>query len=123
MTSFSVTAPEGLVIEHAHPTEGWNGSVEGATATWSGGSLPANTTVSFGMTLEADMEPGAVALQAQQRYDSGAVVDWPVSITVLPATESPSQNLALAGIVALIGVLAVVAVGMIAWRRRARAFE
>jgi hypothetical protein len=37
----------------------------------------------------------------------------------LPAAESPSQNLALAGVVALIGVLVVVAIAMVAWRRRA----
>ena len=65
------------------------------------------------------MEPGSAALEADQRYDSGAVVKWPVSITVTPAAESPSQNLALAGIVGLIGVLVVVAIAMLAWRRRA----
>ena len=53
-----------------------------------------------------------------QSYDSGAVVRWPVAITVTPATESPSRNLALPGVLALIGVLAIVAIAMLAWRRR-----
>ena len=40
-------------------------------------------------------------------------------LTVTPATESSSQNLALAALVGLIGVLVVAAVAMLAWRRRA----
>jgi hypothetical protein len=37
---------------------------------------------------------------------------------VTPATEGSSQNLALAAVVGLIGVLVVAAVAMLAWRRR-----
>jgi hypothetical protein len=37
---------------------------------------------------------------------------------VTPAAESPSENLALAGVVGLVGVLVVVAVAVLAWRRR-----
>ena len=66
------------------------------------------------MTLKADAEPGIVRLEAEQSYDSAEVVRWSVAITVLPAEESPSQNLALAGIVGLIGVLLVVAVATLA---------
>lgn len=119
MTSFTVTAPHGLEIEHAHAVEGWKGTVEDGVATWSGGSLGSNATATFGISLRADVDPGAVTLDAKQGYDSGAVVEWPVALTVTPAEESPSENLALAGIVGLIGVLVVVAVGMFAWRRRA----
>jgi uncharacterized protein YcnI len=120
MTGFSVTAPPGLAIEHAHPSDGWAEELDGATATWSGGSLASNGEASFGMTLKADAAPGVVELQAKQLYEDGGVVSWPVAITVTPATETPSQNLALAGVVGLIGVLAVVAVAMISWRRRSR---
>jgi hypothetical protein len=45
-------------------------------------------------------------------------VSWPVAITVTPAEESPSQNLSLAGVIGLIGALLVVAIAMLAWRRR-----
>ena len=119
MTSFTVTAPDGLEIEHAHPTGGWTGVTDGSSATWSDGSLAAGAIAYFGVTLKAEMEPGSAALEADQHYDSGAAVNWPVPITVTPAAESPSQNLALAGIVGLIGVLVVVAIAMLAWRRRA----
>jgi uncharacterized protein YcnI len=118
MTAFALTVPAGLEIEHAHVVAGWDESVDGSTATWSGGSLATYEEVDFGMSLRADAGPGLVELQAEQRYADGGVVSWPVALTITPATESPSQNLALAGLVALIGGLAVVAIAMLAWRRR-----
>jgi hypothetical protein len=120
MTTFTVSAPRGLDIEHAHPVDGWNGTVENGVATWTGGSLGAKATVDFGITLKADVEPGPVALQARQGYATGAIVEWPVQLTVTPAEQSPSENLALAGIVGLVGVLVVVAVVVLALRRRPR---
>jgi uncharacterized protein YcnI len=118
MTAFSVTVPAGLEIRHAHVVEGWNEQVDGSTATWTGGSLASRATADFGVTLKADGDPGLVQLQAEQRYADGGVVTWPVDFTITPAAETPSQNLALAGVVGLIGVLVVVAVAMLAWRRR-----
>jgi uncharacterized protein YcnI len=118
MIAFSVTVPAGLEIVHAHEIERWDESVNGSTATWLGGPLAPKEEVGFGMTLKADAEPSVVEAQAQQRYADGGVVSWPVAITITPATETPSQNLALAGVVALIGVLLVLALAMLAWRRR-----
>ena len=119
MTSFVVTAPDGVVIQHAHEVDGWEESVDGSTATWTG-SLASDVEVAFGATIEADVDPGVVELRADQRYADGAVVSWPVPLTVTPADDSPSQNLALAGVVALIGLLSVAAVAVFAWRRRSR---
>jgi hypothetical protein len=119
MTGFALTVPEGFAIRHAHEVAGWDESVEGSTATWLGGSLAPGKEIAFGMTLEADVQPGVIELEAEQRYPSGSVVSWPVALTITPARESPSQNLALAGVVALIGLLSIVAVGMLAWHRRA----
>jgi len=118
MTEFVVTAPRGLTIEHAHPAEGWTGTVEGVTATWSGGSLSSGAVATFGVTLKANAKPGLIELRTEQRYADHGVVEWPVVLTITPAAESPSQNLALAGIVGLIGVLVVVAIATLAWRRR-----
>jgi uncharacterized protein YcnI len=118
MTSFVVNVPSGIEIEHVHPAEGWSESVEGSTARWTGGSLPARKQVDFRLTLKADAEPGAVALDAEQLYDDGGVVTWPVSITITPPAQSPSQNTALAGVVGLIGLLVVAAVVMLSRRRR-----
>jgi hypothetical protein len=119
MTVFSIAAPPGLAIEHAHVVEGWTETVEGSTATWTGGSLAPETEIAFGATIAAEAEPGFVEVVARQRYADGGVVRWSVPITITPAEESPSQNLALAAVIALIGALLVVAVAMLAWRRRA----
>src|SRR5262245_26931930 len=118
MTSFTLSAPDGIVIEHAHPADGWVGTVEDGAATWTGGSLVAGQTTDFRATLRADTEPGVVTLTATQSYDSGAVVEWPVTLTVTPAAESPSENFAVAGVVGLIGVLVVIAIALLARRRR-----
>lgn len=118
MTSFVVTAPSGLAILHAHSVAGWEEEATDSTATWTGGSLAANAAETFGVALEADVDPGIVELEAEQRYGDGGVVKWPVSLTVTPAEDTPSQNLALAGVVGLIGLLVVGAVAMLALRRR-----
>ena len=57
-------------------------------------------------------------LETELLYDDGGVVRWPVPITVLPPAEEASQDLALAAVVGLIGLLVVGAVAMLAWRRR-----
>ena len=119
MTGFVVTAPAGLEIEHAHPADGWDEDVDGSSARWTGGSLAGLATTKFGISLKATTEPGPLELETELLYDSGAVVRWPVPMTVTPAAESASQNLALAAVVGLIGVLLVVAIAMLAWRRTA----
>jgi uncharacterized protein YcnI len=117
MTGFVVRVPAGLVIEHAHPADGWQERLEESTATWTGGSLAEFASVNFGVSLKATAPPGPIALETEQTYDSGAVVRWPVSMTVVPANEN-SQNFALAAIVGLLGLLVVGAVAILAWRRR-----
>ena len=118
MTEFSVTAPAGVTLEHAHPVDGWTERLDGSTATWSGGPLPADADLDVLIRIRADVPPGPLELQAEQRYADGERVLWPVRFTVTPGSESPSQNLAIAGMVALIGMLLVVAVALLAWRRR-----
>ena len=119
MTGFTLTAPDGLTLEHAHEVVGWDESIDGSTASWTGGPLAPNAELGFGVTLRADAEPGLIELQAQQLYADGGVVSWPIALTVTPGEESSSQNVALlVGVIVLIGVLAIVAIAMLAWRRR-----
>lgn len=110
MTSFAVTVPTGFEIRHAHGGEGWSATIDGSTATWTGGSIAARSTTTFGVVLKADRSPGAVTLQAEEGYGGGEVVRWPVALTVVPGAASPSQNVALAVVVALLGMLMVMAV-------------
>ena len=58
MTAFSLTAPAGFTIEHAHEVAGWDESVDGSTATWTGGPLAPDVELGFGMTLRADAGAG-----------------------------------------------------------------
>jgi uncharacterized protein YcnI len=118
MTGFVVEVPDGLEIAHAHPAVGWDEEFDASSARWTGGPLAALTTTQFGISLKAATEPGDVVLETELLYDSGAVVRWPVAMTVTPAEKSASQNLALAAVVGLIGLLVVGAVAMLAWRRR-----
>jgi hypothetical protein len=118
MVGFSVAAPTGLEIVHAHAAEGWQESFDGSRATWQGGSLAPEAATTFSVELRAETAPGPVELEAEQLFDDGAKVDWPVALTVTPAAKEPSQNLALAGVVGLIGLLVVAMVVVLAWRRR-----
>lgn len=118
MTAFSVTVPAGLEVAHVHPVDGWTEESTASTATWTGGSLAPRADIPFRVTVKATANPGVLQVKAEQRYADGGIVSWPIALTVLPPKASPSQNLALAGVVGLIGVLLVVAVAMLAWRRR-----
>jgi uncharacterized protein YcnI len=118
MTGFTVTVPDGFEIVHAHPVEGWNQSFDASEATWTEGTLAARSSVTFGVELRAPSEPAIVDLEVAQRYANGDVVRWPVALTVTPAADSPSDNLALAAAVGLAGLFLVVAIVGFAWRRR-----
>jgi uncharacterized protein YcnI len=118
MTSFAVVVPVGLEIAHAHPVDGWTEESTASRATWTGGSLAPRADIPFRVTLKATADPGMLQVKAEQSYSDGGIVSWPIAITILPPKASPSQNLALAGVVGLLGVLIVVAVAMLAWRRR-----
>jgi len=122
MTGFSVTVPSEFLIVHAHPAPGWEASVEGATATWTGGSLTPGSEATFALELEAPSEPGPAALEASQLYPGGEIVRWPVALTVTPATETPSQNLGWAVVTALVGLLVITGIG-VAMLRRARSLQ
>jgi uncharacterized protein YcnI len=123
MTGFVVKAPAGLEIEHAHPADGWEEEFDAASARWTGGPLAGLTTTKFGISLNAATDPGEAVLETELLYGDGGVVRWPVPITVLPAEEGSSQNLALAAVVGLIGLLVVGAVAMLAWRRGSRPLQ
>ncbi len=110
MTGFVVTAPAGVEIERADPAEGWTEEIDDSSARWTGGSLAALTTTTFEIALEAATEPGEVVLETELLYDSGAVVRWPVPITVTPADDTSSQNLGLVAIIGAAGLLVVLGV-------------
>ena len=122
MTGFAVKAPAGLRIVGTEETEGWVATVDGQTVKWSGESVPAKLSETFGIRLEAVGEPGAVDLDVEQLYADGSV-RWPVTLTVVPAASGSNSDgggswVVLVAILAL-GVLVTMAIAVLALRRRA----
>lgn len=117
MSGLAVTAPAGLRIVGARSAEGWSALVEGATASWSGGSLAPGASAAFALTLAAATQPGPAMLVAEQRYPGGETVRWEVALTIVPASE-PSEHVWRGVLVALLGLAVTGGVVALAWRRR-----
>ena len=75
------------------------------------------------MQLKTPSEPAPVELVAELLYTGGDVVRWQVPLTVTPAEETPSENLALAAIVGLVGLVALAGVIALTWWRRGRSLQ
>jgi hypothetical protein len=116
MDGFAIAVPRGLRIEDVGTVDGWRGSFDAKTATWTAGSLPSGEAAIFSVSVEAPPDPGTVALRAEQRYPDGEAVEWPVMLTVVPADES-SGDVWVYAVVGLGLVLAAAGV-VLAWRRR-----
>jgi hypothetical protein len=116
MDGFAILAPPELRIEDIGAVEGWEGSADETTATWTAGSLRSGEAATFSLSVEAPPDPGTVTLRAEQRYPDGEAVEWPIMLTVVPADES-SGDVWVYAIVGLGLVLAAAGV-VLAWRRR-----
>jgi hypothetical protein len=120
MTGFVVIVPDGFRIVGARSSEDWSAVADRTTATWRGGSLPANALTTFTLEVDAPSEPGPTALRSEQHYPDGGVVRWNVPLTVTPAGDSPAQNLGWALVVGALGLLVLGLIGVLAWRRGGR---
>ena len=121
MTGLSVTVPNGFRIVAAGHQATWHPLVFGQKVTWSGGALASAKDATFELELKGPKTPGAVELQAEQLYASGAVVRWPIAFTVIPGTK-PSQHLGWAAVAAAGGLVVTVLVVLLAWRRQRARF-
>ncbi len=122
MTEFELSAPTGLAIAEAAELEGWTSSATRRRALWTDGSLPSFTTVNFVMRLDVSREPGTVVLDAVERYEDGANVRWPMTLVVTPGDEPP-QQLGVALLVGLVGLLALTIGAGLLWRRKGRPLQ
>jgi len=128
MTGFAVTVPTGLRIVEAHPMGAWRSEVDGRTATWSGGSLTPEAEATFTLQLEASVEPGTLKLEAEQLYPGGAVVRWPIALTVVPGSGVHEfwTDDTLISPFPFYALLAVVALGLVLFlvrRKRRRSLQ
>jgi len=124
MTAFRLTVPAGFRILGTGGDGSWNEAVEGATATWTGGSLAPNTPTTFEVDVEAAaVEPGTVELQGDQLYAGDESARWPVSLTVVPPGGDADSGGGLVDgtaivVLAALGALVVGTFGFVIWQRR-----
>ena len=114
------TVPTGISIESAVPPSGWTASVDGSTATWSGGRIEGRSEIAFSLRIQADVRAGTYPIAARQTYDDGADVRWTSDLSVLPASgdAAPDQRPWAAIVAAIVGV--VVIAGSLLFLRRLR---
>jgi hypothetical protein len=117
MTGFSLLIPGDFRIVAVSSAEGWNADVQGRRVTWTGGSLDPADEAAFAVELEAPTAPGPANLEAEQLYPGDGALPWAVELTVTPASDTPSQNLAVAAVIALMGLLVLSALGLAILKR------
>jgi uncharacterized protein YcnI len=124
MTGFELVVPADFRIVSISTTPGWSGGVEGRTATWTGGAVAAAEPVTFELALEASAAAGSAELRGDQLYPDGKVVEWPLDMTIVPASEA-GDDFSWVGIwfVALVGLLALAAIAFLLVRRRRRPLQ
>jgi hypothetical protein len=123
MTGFRLTVPDGFRILGTGGDGSWNESVDGAAASWTGGSLEAFQPTMFEVDLEAaTVEPGPVVLRGDQLYADGEPLSWPVPLTVVPPGEGPPGDEGLGAaaiaIMAVLGALVIASFALVFWLRR-----
>jgi hypothetical protein len=119
MSGVSVSVPAGFRIVRARPTAGWAATVDGSTSTWRGGPLAHLAIETFRLEVDVTSAPGPVTLDTIQLYPSGATVDWPATLTVVPGpNDEQSQRVGWTLIAALVGVGLVVTAGVALLARR-----
>jgi hypothetical protein len=113
--SLVIVAPPGVVFSNAEPPPGWKLDLGTTRVEWSGGRIEGRRTTEFPIRVLARTRAGNEVFRAVQRYDDGAEVRWPATLSVLPAegAAAPSQHLGRAlaaggaGLLVLVGSLLV----------------
>jgi uncharacterized protein YcnI len=120
-TLLELQAPPGVELGAATAPEGWDLSLSGGTARWSGGVIEADDVTSFPLRVTVRTAAGTEVFRARQRYDDGAVVRWTARLTVVPgaAADEPAQQLGRAFVAGAVG-LAVLIGSLVVLRRLRR---
>jgi uncharacterized protein DUF1775 len=124
MSGVIVSVPAGFRIVRAHVTPGWAATVDGSRATWRGGPLAHLNVETFRLDVEVSADPGSATLNTRELFPSGAAVDWPATLTVVPGPDdAQSEGTGRGWIAATIGISLIFTAGLalLAWRRNAAA--
>jgi hypothetical protein len=119
-TRLTVTAPPGVEIRSARAPAGWQATLQGGTATWTGGRLEGRRTVDFPITVYARVRAGTYGFSAAQAYDDGATVKWKPELSVLPASGAAAPKQHPWGAIAAAAVGVIVILGSVAGLRYLR---
>jgi hypothetical protein len=115
MSGVSVSVPAHVRIVRAHPTAGWTATLDGPTATWRGGPLAYLSLETFRLDVDVSAPPGPVRLNTRELYPSGATLDWPATLTVVPGQQDErSGTVAWSWLAAIVGVGVIFIVGLAA---------
>jgi hypothetical protein len=119
MSGVTIRVPARFRIVRAHPTAGWSATVDGSTSTWRGGPLAHLTVETFRLDVDVTASPGPVTLDTLQLYPSGATVNWPATLTVVPGAEDESeQNVRWILAAGIPGLVVIAGVALLALRGR-----
>jgi hypothetical protein len=118
MTGFAVAVADGLKIVGADAMPPWEAQLGDGEARWTGGKLAPGATIDFAIEVEGPSTPRTASIVTRQLYPGGEQVEWPLSLTVTPARDTPPQHVWRAVVAALVGLLVTAAVVALAWRRR-----
>ena len=122
MSGVTVSVPAGVRIVRAHPSPGWAETLDGSTATWRGGPLAHLTVETFRLDVDVSARPGPITLNTRELYPSGATVDWPATLTVVPGPDDEQPESVGWGLIAAIagvGLIFIAGLAVLAWRRKA----
>ena len=118
MSGVTISVPGGFRIVRAHPTAGWSATVDGSTSTWRGGPLAHLTVETFRLDVDVTASPGLATLDTFQLYPSGATVNWPATLTVVPGAEDESdQNVGWILAAGIPGLVVIAGVALLVLRR------
>ena len=76
----------------------------------------------FRLDVDVSAGPGPVTLNTRELYPSGATVDWPATLTVVPGSQdeaSGSIDWGWTAAIVGVGLIFVAGLAVLAWRRRA----
>ena len=123
MSGVIVSVPVGVRIVRAHRTAGWTATFDASTSTWRGGPLAHLAIETFRLDVDVSARPGPVTLNTRELYPSGATVDWPATLTVVPGPDDDRSEVGWGWFAAIAGTGLVFVAGLaaLALRRRALA--
>jgi hypothetical protein len=87
-----------------------------------GGPLAHLTVETFRLDVDVSAPPGPVTLNTRELYPSGATVNWPATVTVVPGPDDgQSESVGRGWIAAIagVGLIFIAGLAILAWGRKA----